>query len=63
MKREQILFILGILIVLSPFYGLPERALTPITILLGFAVIFFSLSRRTQNTTTETTSTGISTGE
>ncbi len=63
MKREQILFVLGILIVLSPFYGLPERASTPITILLGFAVIFFSLSRRTQNVPSETMSTGVSTGE
>lgn len=39
MRREKILIILGIVIALSPFYGLPPAVMTGITIVLGLVVI------------------------
>lgn len=45
MNKNQILFILGILIALSPFYGLPQGIMTIITVLLGLAVLALSFYR------------------
>lgn len=42
MKRERILFVAGLLVVLSPFYGLPEKATEIITVLLGVAIMILS---------------------
>lgn len=45
MKRERILFILGLLIILSPFYGLPARVMTVVTVVFGLGVVLLSLRR------------------
>lgn len=39
MRREKILIIVGVLFALSPFFGLPPKVMTGISILLGLAVI------------------------
>lgn len=46
MKKQRIQFILGALIILSPFYGFSQRVMTVILIMLGAAVVFFSFPRR-----------------
>ena len=48
MKRERILIILGVLTLLSPFYGVPSSYLTVILMLYGCGVAYigYTLSRK-----------------
>lgn len=53
MRREKILIILGIVIALSPFYGLPPAVMTGVTIVLGLAVVAigYTLTKKEAETT------------
>ena len=55
MKRERILIILGVLTLLSPFYGVPSSYLTVILILYGcvIAYIGYTLSKKSGERNTE----------
>ena len=48
MKREKILIILGVLIALTPFYGLPGSYLTVILLLYGLGITYigYTLSKK-----------------
>ena len=51
MKRERILVILGVLVALSPFYGLPSQYMTGIVMLLGLAVAYIGYTLLPKKTT------------
>lgn len=47
MTRQTIVMILGVIIALSPFFGMPSSWLIRLDVLLGFGIAWFAYTLRT----------------